>query len=202
MPMTTGPDHNPLIDEQLSAWLDDELRGAELELLVARLERSPELKARLARYSLIGSSLRGGQSGNESTELAALRLGGRVRAALEEPGGPERQHASGHTRRLLPYALAAGVALVAVAVTVVQGPLLRPVADPVPGSTVGEGAQASAERPDTVGQAALSPQRLTHYLVYHGEYSGLLSARVTESHIVNDSSYAVALQSAYRSPTQ
>ena len=25
MPMNTGPDHHPLIDEQLSAWLDDEL---------------------------------------------------------------------------------------------------------------------------------------------------------------------------------
>lgn len=200
--MTTGPDHNPLIDEQLSAWLDDELPREELELLAARLARSPEHQARLARYGLIGSSLRGGQVGSVSTELAALRLGDRVRAALEEPAGSERQPTSGHTRQRLPYALAAGVAVVAIAVTVtvMQGPLWRPVADPVPGAAVGERAQVSA--PARVQQAALSPQRLSHYLVYHGEYSGLLSARVTESHIVNNRSYAVALQSADRSPTQ
>lgn len=202
--MTTGPDHNPLIDEQLSAWLDDELPREELELLATRLAQSPELKARLARYGLIGSSLREGQVSNAATGLAALRLGDRVRAALEEPAGSEQQPASGRTKRLLPYALAAGVALVAVmvAVTVVQGPLLRPVADPVPGSAAGEGARASVERPGTVGQASLSSQRLTHYLVYHGEYSGLLSARVNESHIINDHSYAVDLQAADRSATQ
>ena len=196
--MTTAPERNPLIDEQLSAWLDDELPREELELLLARLAESPELKARLARYSLIGSSVRGGQTGNVSTELAALRLGGRVRAALEQPADSERRPASGRTK-LLPYAMAAGLALAAVALTVVQGPLLRPVGDPV---------QASAQpvvagsAPAPAGQASLSSKRLTNYLVYHGEYSGLLSARVTESHIVNNRPYAVALQTADRSPTQ
>ena len=197
--MTTAPEHNLLIDEQLSAWLDDELPREELELLLARLAESPELKARLARYSLIGSSVRGGQTGNVSTELAALRLGGRVRAALEQPADSEREPASRRTKRLLPYAMAAGLVLAAVAFTVAQGPQLRPVGNPV---------QASAQPvvagsgPAPAGQASLSSKRLTNYLVYHGEYSGLLSARVTESHIVNNRPYAVALQTADRSPTQ
>ncbi len=196
--MITAPDRNPLIDEQLSAWLDDELPKEELELLVARLAESTELKARLARYSLIGSSVRRGQAGNVSTELAALRLGGRVRAALEEPADTERQPAAVRTNRVLPYAMAAGLALAAVAFTVAQGPLLRPAGDPV---------QASAQpvvagpAPGSVGQASLSSRRLTNYLVYHGEYSGLLSARVTESHIVNNRPYALALQAVDRSPT-
>jgi len=197
--MTTAPDHKPLIDEQLSAWLDDELPREELELLVARLAESPELKARLARYSLIASRVRGSQVGNVSTELAALRLGGRVRAALEEPTASERQPAAARTNRVLPYAMAAGLTLAAVAFTVAQGPQLRPVGNPV---------QASAQPvvagsgPAPAGQASLSSKRLTNYLVYHGEYSGLLSARVTESHIVNNRPYAVALQTADRSPTQ
>ena len=201
--MTTAPERNPLIDEQLSAWLDDELPREELELLLARLAESPELKARLARYSLIGSSVRGGQtgsvSGNVSTALAALRLGGRVRAALEQPADSEREPASRRTKRLLPYAMAAGLVLAAVAFTVAQGPQLRPVGNPV---------QASAQpvvagsAPAPAGQASLSSKRLTNYLVYHGEYSGLLSARVTESHIVNNRPYALALQAADRSPAQ
>jgi anti-sigma factor RsiW len=197
--MTTAPDHNPLVDEQLSAWLDDELPRAELELLVARLAASPELKARLARYSLIASSVRGSQAGNVSTELAALRLGGRVRAALEEPADSERQPAPVRTKRVLPYAMAAGLALAAVAFSVAQGPLLTPVGGPV---------QASAQpfvagpAPGPVGQASLSSRRLTNYLVYHGKYSGPLSARVTESHIVSNRPHALALQAVDRPPTQ
>ena len=197
--MTTAPDHKPLIDEQLSAWLDDELPREELELLVARLAESPELKARLARYSLIASRVRGSQVGNVSTELAALRLGGRVRAALEEPTASERQPAAARTNRVLPYAMAAGLTLAAVAFTVAQGPLLRPVGDPVQGSAQPVVADPA---PGPVGQVSLSSKRLTNYLVYHGEYSGLLSARVTESHIVNNRPYALALQAADRSPTQ
>ena len=187
--MTTGPDHTPLIDEQLSAWLDDELPREEMELLTTRLARSPEYQAQLARYSLISSSLRGSPAGHVSTELAALQLGRRVRAVLDESTEFERQPAPLGRNRALPYALAAGLALVAVAFAVVQGPQWRPVADPVQAS-----AQPVMAAPVPVGQASLSSRRLTNYLVYHGEYSGLLSARVTESHIVNNSPYVVALR--------
>lgn len=196
MLMTTGPDHNPLIDEQLSAWLDDELPGEELELLTTRLARSPEYLARVARYSLITSCLRGGQAGNAATGLAALQLGSRVRAALEERMDSEPQQAPVRRNRVLPYALVAGLALVAVAFTVVQGPLERRVTAPVQAAAQ---PVIAAPVPASVGQASLSSRRLTSYLVYHGEYSGRLSARLTESHIVNHRPYAVALQTADRS---
>ena len=164
-------------------------------MITKRLAQSPEYLARVARYSLIGSSLRSRPVDGMATGLVALQLGPRVRAALDESADSERQPAPVRRNRALPYALVAGLALVAVAV--VQGPLLlRPAADPV------HPVQASAQRlvvaPAPVGQASLSSRRLTNYLVYHGEYSGLLSTRVTESHIVNGRTDAVAL----RSPTQ
>ena len=82
--MSTGPDQAPRIEEQLSAWLDDELPAAELELLASRLARSPELRARAARYGLIGSTLRGAPAGMTAGGLAALQLGARVDVALDE----------------------------------------------------------------------------------------------------------------------
>ena len=198
--MTTGPDHNPLIDEQLSAWLDDELPRVELDLLATRLSASREHQARLARYSLIGSSLRGGPVGTVSGELAALQLAGRIRAALDELTGAAQQPVLLRPKRaLLPYAIAAGLALVTVLITMVQGPLRRPIGAPVQAS-----AQPVMAAPafSPVRQASLSSQRMTNYLVYHGEYSGPLSARVTESHIINSRPYSVAVQTIDRSVTR
>jgi negative regulator of sigma E activity len=210
--MKTGPDHHPPIDEQLSAWLDDELPPEELELLRARLEASPERRARLALYSLIGSHLRDGQPGRLQTGLRALGLSARVGAALRgpvvSPTEASLRVVSLSPSRFLPYALAAGVALAAVGLTA----LLRQ-AGVGPGFSASDQAQASVQRVSPVerqatlpvatsGQASLSPQRLTTYLVYHGEYSGVMSARVTESHIVNQSRYVGALQAADLSASQ
>ena len=109
--------------------------------------------------------------------------------------------------RLLPYAVAAGVALVAVALV----PLLRPAPGSGAASTARMAAQPAiqpvtltpvraqslvADRVGPAGQPSLSPRRLTSYLVYHGEYSGMLSAKLTDSHIVNNRAYAVAVQAA------
>jgi len=48
-----------LLHEQLSALIDGELPVAETTLLLKRLEREPELRARLARYRVCGTTLRG-----------------------------------------------------------------------------------------------------------------------------------------------
>ena len=50
---------NDLLNEQLSALVDGELPPEETGLLLKRLEREPQLKARLARYALAGDVLRG-----------------------------------------------------------------------------------------------------------------------------------------------
>lgn len=205
--MSTGPDQTPLIDEQLSAWLDDELPAAELELLASRLARSPEQRARVARYGLIGSTLRGGPAGARSAGLAALQISARVNAALDETAISAPVAVPRPAARLLPYAAAAGVALVALALV----PLLRPAQESGGMLTAGVAAQSAirpatmtparaqslvTDRVGTPGQPSLSPRRLTSYLVYHGEYSGMLSAKLTDSHIVNNRAYAVAAQAA------
>ncbi len=205
--MSTGPDQPTRIDEQLSAWLDDELPAAELDLLASRLTRSPELRARAARYGLISSTLRGGPAGARSAGLAALRISGRVSTALDATTGSVPVAAPRTALRLLPYAAAACVALVAVALV----PLLRPAPGPGVMPTAGVTVQPSiqpaaltsvraqslmADRVGSQRQPSLSPRRLTSYLVYHGEYSGMLSAKLTDSHIVNNRAYAVAVQAA------
>ena len=190
--MTTLPEHKQRTDEQLSAWLDNELPEAEREFFLARLAQSPESTARLARYGLIGSCLRGPSAvvaAKLSDEEAALQLSGRVRAALEAPGSETPLPAAAPRGRALPYAMAAGFALLAVLVAVVQAPLLSPVPPPM-------GASVQTAGPATLQKAALSTRRMTNYLAHHGEYSGLLSARVTESHIINGRPSFVALRAA------
>ncbi|MDH5275893.1 MAG: sigma-E factor negative regulatory protein [Gammaproteobacteria bacterium] len=206
--MSTGPADVPLVEEQLSAWLDDELPAAELALLAARLARSPEQRARAARYGLIGSTLRDGPAGPRSAGLAALQISARVSAALDDDiAAPAPAAAPRPATRLLPYAAAAGVALVAVALM----PLLRPA----PGSAGIPNARVAVQSPiqpaaltpvraqslvvqrtGIAGQPYLSPRRLTSYLVYHGEYSGMLSAKLTDSHIVNKRAYGAAMHAA------
>jgi negative regulator of sigma E activity len=209
--MSTDPESVPRVDEQLSAWLDDELPAREQELLVARLTQAPELQARVARYALIGSCLRGGRMGSLASELAALHLGERVRAALEGASEPVRPADARRTGRWLPYAVVTGVALVAVAIV----PLVRmanypaPVADqtaasPVPLMAVvpAQFQRSAAQLAGTEGRASLSPNRMTTYLVYHGEFSGMLSGKVSDSHIINNRPYATAVPLVDRAPTR
>ncbi|MBL8201950.1 MAG: sigma-E factor negative regulatory protein [Chromatiales bacterium] len=208
--MSTGPDQSPLIDEQLSAWLDDELPAAEQELLVSRLARSPEHRARVARYGLIGSTLRGGPAGSRSAGIAALEISARVSAALDGIPAPSAPRVRQPGSRLLPYAAAAGIALVAVALV----PVLRPAPGPgtatmasmatqpavVPATlTSARAPSLVADRVAPAGQPSLTSRRLTSYLVYHGEYSGMLSAKLTDSHIVNNRAYAAAAQASDQS---
>jgi anti-sigma factor RsiW len=183
--MTAGPDSAPRVDEQLSAWLDDELPDGELELLARRLAQGPELRARAARYALIGSCLRGSPVASLAGELSALRLGDRVRAAVEGSSGPARQEKTGRRiGRWSPYAIVAGVAVLAVALV----PLVRMAIYPVPVDRL----SAESAVPQAVAtNASLSSDRMTSYLMYHGEYSGMLSAKVTDSNIINHRSFVV-----------
>jgi anti-sigma factor RsiW len=177
-----------LVDEQLSAWLDDELPSAELELLAARLAGSEELRGRVARYGLIGGVLRGGPADEGRAGLLALTLAERVGARLDSEGAVPAPAA--RASRLAPFAAAAGVALLAVTLVPVIG--TRPAAGPGPAASLVTPARMPVAFPAaTVPQASLSPRRLTNYLVYHGEYSGTLSAKLTDSHIVNNRAYVI-----------
>ncbi|MCL4721435.1 MAG: hypothetical protein KJ041_05660 [Gammaproteobacteria bacterium] len=208
--------------EQISAWLDDELPPEELELLAARLVREPEQRSRLARYALIGSVLRDTGGRSLAVSLATRGLAARVGAALDEQGSDEPSVAATTVERprrtstrLLPAAAVAGLGL---AVFVLVAVLRPPASTGIPVVQVdgpdGSSLQAGAPVPVAAGASAtgslavgdrrvsLSTGRLTNYLVYHGEYSGGLSARVTDSHIVSQRPYAAAMPAVERVPAR
>ena len=48
----------------------------------------------------------------------------------------------------------------------------------------------------------LSRQRLTDYLVWHGEYTGTLAVQAADSRIVNDRGYAAAVRTRFEYPVK
>jgi len=73
------------LNEQLSALLDGELPAGEAELLLARLQRDPALRATLARYTLSGDAIRvsGLQAAPQVVPVASAGFAARVSAAIE-----------------------------------------------------------------------------------------------------------------------
>lgn len=174
--------------EHLSALVDDEAGEFEGRRLVEELSKNAEVRARWARYHLIGEAMRGGLPPRLAPDLAA-----RVSRALEaEP--PLRRPSSRWTPRLLKpvvgFALAAGVAVVSVLSLQSFTDRSDPVAParlaastggaaPVTRVAVEDGASvppgiarvaAQTEPAPSVPPAELSA-RLNSYLVNHAEYA-------------------------------
>jgi sigma-E factor negative regulatory protein RseA len=157
------------IREQLSALLDGELPRDEMDLLMRRLEKDPELRRTFGSYALIGETLRapGGR-------IAAPSFAARVSAAIDEAtpivektsstrSGKAIQasrHVALWKRPMVRTALAASAAATAVL-------LFRPDVTPV--------AEIEATPANTFAMSA-SPtpaqsQRLAGYLVAHSQFS-------------------------------
>lgn len=183
------------IEEQLSAFLDGELDGRELEMLLHQLDKSPEHRATMARYSLAGDSLR-----HDELIPGALGLGERVREAIRtEPGHSGRTPLlrgwSTAKQGLFGTGIAATVAVIALLGLgeLNQSPLVNDraaVAD-IGGGVISRQNDISYIVPatttitTTTNRTVLAPARLTGYLVSHGEYSSLLSRQSMDSHIVS-----------------
>jgi len=170
------------IEEQLSAFLDGELPEEEVALLVRRLERDDTYRLTLTSYAAIGGVLR-----NEPRELGSARFREGVLNAIDaveaEPG--EAAPGSGTGKRM-PYALVATAA--AIGVVAVLAGVFRPqsVSSPpaapavaavaVPVSPPVQPVSAAAERSQSVTVAAdtarVNRQRMTSYLISHGQQSG------------------------------
>jgi hypothetical protein len=186
--------------EQISAWLDDELPAVESTWLAARLSASPGDRAQLARFALIGAALRESQAQDRLLAWQASGIATRVAAELAGEGGGHPAAREFNSWR--PVAIAAGLGLAAVLLV----PMLRdaaPAPDPL---TAGVASAPSARlfrdagarglilpAASSGGESSLSPDRLTNYLVYHGEYSRGLSLKVADSHIVNVPGYRLAV---------
>ncbi|HEX7081898.1 MAG TPA: sigma-E factor negative regulatory protein [Gammaproteobacteria bacterium] len=177
------------IHDQVSAFVDDELSPEESAFLVRRLERDPESRNKLVRYSLIGSALRGDLI---APDPEALRR--RVHEALSGTplpsrapavaGPPPTAVASRWSNPAVGLGVAAGVAVAALFT-------FRAVNDvgdaDAFGATQASAAGAAsyvvpADSPDTV--VAPPPIRLTNYLMHHSEYASRLSRTSVSSNVV------------------
>ena len=102
------------INEQISAFFDDELSAEESAFLVRRLESDPEARKQFSRYATIGSALRG-----ELIDVDAAVLRGRIQASLSgaapawSPIRPSTPAAKGMSKWAAGFGLAAVVAFAA-----------------------------------------------------------------------------------------
>ncbi len=149
-----------ILNEQLSALVDGELPDDQVALLLARMEREPELRRRWASYHLIGDALRG-----HLPERIDSGLADRVAAALADEPAPVPGR-GGLPRWLQPVAGAAIAATVAVvAILAVHG--LHRTGGPAPV------ALNQAVPPPVVRRVVARPgaNPLSAYLVNHNEYA-------------------------------
>jgi sigma-E factor negative regulatory protein RseA len=172
------------INDQISAFADDELSPDECEFLVRRLEKDPECREKVLRYSVIGASLRG--------EILAPHpdvLRERLKRSFDGASLVARAPTSAPkwTSRLLKpvagAAIAAGVAGAALLVLsnsdqlniadgtaplVAQQTTIGDANNTVPSYIVPQNPENGLGVPEPIIQ---SPIRLTNYLVRHGEYA-------------------------------
>jgi sigma-E factor negative regulatory protein RseA len=161
------------IREQLSALLDGELPRDEMDLLMRRLEKDPELRRTFGSYALIGETLRapGGR-------IAPPSFAARVSASIEESAvvgegivekasiaGPSStvqlpQHVALWKRPMVRTALAASAAATAVL-------LFRPDVTPVAQLEVTPANSFAMSASPTPAQS----QRLAGYMVAHSQFS-------------------------------
>lgn len=179
------------INDQISAFIDNELSADESALLVRRFERDPESRKRAMRYTLIGASLRG-----ELLEPHPSVLRQRVAAALS--GGvapsnarPRERWVDRWSRPLLGVGIAATVAVVAVGTLrflsesafapVDATPLAAiplQVSDPVNAPIYVVPPDADPE------QSRMVAPRLANYLMHHGEFASGVTRTSVNSNVV------------------
>jgi len=197
------------LESQLSAMFDGELPAAECELLSRRIDRDENLRARWARYALIGAAMR-----SEPVATARSGFAIRVSQALEANSRPRRLRRGSRLlwNGALAATLVAGVAGVGVSmlrtaalqsgmplaatppVSVSAGaPPMAPTGAPEARSVLAS--VASAPGPftgptsyvtpaGTSGTAAMLRSQLADYIVAHSAYSAPLLRRNVLSELV------------------
>lgn len=191
------------IQDQMSAFTDDELSPEECAFLVRRLERDPGTRDRVLRYSIIGAALRG-ELPNPDPDV----LRRRVRAELDgvRPMEPSGDSTRVRRRFVLPavgLGIAASVAVAALA-------MLQAVNSPVgpagieaelagaPAGAAGQGNPPSyvvpseAAGPLVLGDSlAPPPIRLTNYLITHGQYAPGIRRTAIHTNVISNEGAAV-----------
>lgn len=179
------------MQDQISAFIDDELSGEECAFLVRRLERDPDARAQLVRYSAIGAVLRGELVQMEPSVLRR-RLQEQLNGAdlsAKSPVLPRTARGGKWLRPALSAGIAASVAAVALFslkmfnnVDVEQNATLAKEA--VQGDGWSEPASYVVPREPTSHPVVAPPIRLTNYLINHSEYTSPLSRTSVHSNVV------------------
>lgn len=173
-----------LIKEQLSALLDGELPVEEEDLLFRQLEKNAEYRAVLGRYSLMAEIIRGPSADPEVlrvSERISMSLLDQAPHSIEEPSKSTWSMAA---KGLVGTGIAASVAILALvslnSFDRQPVPALVELPADVDSYVVPEHSEG--------GQMAITPARLTNYLVSHGEFFNGPSRLAIDSHMVGQSS--------------
>ena len=215
---------NEELDSQLSAMFDNELPGAECELLARRLSRDEQLKARWGRYAVIGAAIRVERGVRLNAALAS-----RVSAAIASEPALTAEPAPQPKKRLQnrwwqPVASAAAVAGVAAGAILwmrAQSPEVIPMAAQMsvvpavattvaataaPGMTqvVNSSEPESYVVPKTPNrrQLVVPSTELANYVVAHSEFSSPVARRNLLSSFMATESGAAGASVGSEEPTQ
>jgi negative regulator of sigma E activity len=160
--------------EGVSALLDDEVSGPDLERILAGLRRDEELRGALARYRLISASLRGEDRilvPPGFADAVAQRLAGEP-TVLAPPPRPAPRWG----RAAAGVAIAASVALVAIGLLpgtqpgVTGTPGVASVAEPPAEEQVAAFRVASSQPAAPIDELQ-AQRRLSRYLAEHNEFA-------------------------------
>ena len=183
------------IEDQISAFADDELSAEECEFLVRRLERDPVKREKMLRYAVIGASIRGDLL-DPDPDILRNRLRQTLDGVSLVPAPVSEMPGVG--ARLLRPALGTGIAAAAAVLGLLA--IYRPAE-----VNVEEAVPAMAAQQEPVDVAAPSyvvpqdatvnlavsdasiqpPARLTNYLVRHGEYAIGIGRTSIHSNVVS-----------------
>lgn len=203
----SGDDMSEQIQDQMSAFTDDELSPEECAFLVRRLERDPETRDRVLRYSIIGAALRG-ELPNPDPDVQRRR----VRAELDgvRPMETSRDATTVQRRYFRPavgLGIAASVAVAALATLYAINSPIGPAGPEaqvagVPTGVAGQDNPPSyvvpneAAGPLTLGDSLSPPPiRLTNYLITHGQYApGIRRTSIHTNVISNEGTTVLVTQ--------
>jgi sigma-E factor negative regulatory protein RseA len=215
---------NEELDSQLSAMFDNELPGAECELLARRLSRDDLLKARWGRYAVIGAAIRVERGVRLNAALAS-----RVSAAIASEPVLTAEPAPQPKRRLQnrwwqPVASAAAVAGVAagailwmraqspdaIPMAAAQMSVVPAVATVAATSAPGMTQVANSSEPEsyvvpktpTRRQLVVPSTELANYVVAHSEFSSPVARRNLLSSFMATESGAAGASVGSEEPTQ
>lgn len=173
-------DDTNIAASQLSAIVDDELEDREIDLVLRRLSRDHDSRARWERYHLIGDAMQGHLPDAFDTGFAA-----RIRRAIEAepPLRPAAKPLPAWYKPVTGFGLAASVVLAALfglKLTQTDTTLPAPVASPLAVTTPSTPPTPIVIRVATNNQRAGDTEepveaRLSNYLVNHNNYASLNS---------------------------